>query len=426
MEGHHRELPAVRIESRYRWNVTGPLGSLARIRSVSDGGRRLYLEFRNGTIGTADSESAWPHGVGDVVLFIDDDDGQRLESAPADLWPDEPWIGVVRLKLDDVTVVESGGRLRRLPTTSVAYAEGNTVEVAEFTGVLRVLNETPIRYIDLPSVDDAAIERFRTETHAGAPSFADFGGLERVVERARELIELPLKMRSELSHIGARPIKGVLFTGAPGTGKTMLARIIASEAEAAFYEISGPEIFSKWYGQSGEVLRGIFDKAASHDSAIVFFDEIDSVAARRGDESHEESKRVVAQLLTLMDGFKADANVVVIATTNRPDDIDPALRRPGRFDWEIHFPMPDLHDRESILRASAHRLVTSGPLPHAQVAVKTDGWSAADLAGIWTEAALLAVADGRRRISIEDYVGGFERVQRQRQEKIRSAQVGTR
>lgn len=355
--------------------------------------------------------------MGDVVLFIDDDDGQRLEHAPPDLWGDEPWVGVVRLKLEDVTVVESGGRLRRLPTTSVPYSEGNTVEVGEFSGVLRVLHESPVRFIDLPAVDEVAIERFRVGALEARPSFEDFGGLSSVVARARELIELPLKMRSELSDIGARPIKGVLFTGAPGTGKTMLARIIASEAEAAFYEISGPEIFSKWYGQSGEVLRGIFDAAAAHESAIVFFDEIDSVAARRGDESHEESKRVVAQLLTLMDGFKADTNVVVIATTNRPDDIDPALRRPGRFDWEIHFPIPGLDDRAAILRASASGLATSGPLPHAVVAAHTDGWSAADLAGIWTEAALLAVADRRRRISIEDYVGGFERVQQQRLEK---------
>lgn len=393
------------------------LGTMARIRSLSDGGRRLYLEFRNGTVGTADSESPWPHRVGDVVLFIEENNGQRLEPAPLDLWGDEPWVGVVRLKLEDITVVETGGRLRRVPTTSVPYSESNTVEVAEFAGVLRVLHESPVRYIDLPAVDDAAIERFETEKEEVKPSFEDFGGLASVVARARELIELPLKMRSELSDIGARPIKGVLFTGAPGTGKTMLARIIANQAEAAFYEISGPEIFSKWYGQSGEVLRGIFDRAATHDSAIVFFDEIDSIAARRGDESHEESKRVVAQLLTLMDGFKAETNVVVIATTNRPGDIDPALRRPGRFDWEIHFPNPDLDDRRAILRASARSLALSGPLPHAIVAANTNGWSAADLAGIWTEAALLAVADRRRRISIEDYVGGFERVQRQREEK---------
>lgn len=398
--------------------VIEPLGTIARVRALTDGGRRLYLEFRNGTVGSVDSSSVFEYSAGDVVLVVDDEeDGHRLELAPTDLWPDEPWVGVVRLKLNDVTVVESGGRLRRVPTSPTEYNEGNTVEVGEFSGVVRVLHENPVRYIDLPSVDDAAIERFRVQPDESSPTFDDFGGLDSVVQRARKLIELPLLKRDELSVIGARPIKGVLLTGQPGTGKTMLARIIAAEAKAAFFEISGPEIFSKWYGQSGEVLRGIFDAASKHPSAIVFFDEIDSVAARRGDDSHEETKRVVAQLLTLMDGFKADTNVVVIATTNRPDDIDPALRRPGRFDWEIHFPAPDVGDRERILIASARRLQTSDPLPHRLVALKTDGWSAADLAAVWSEAALLAVDDSRDRISIEDYEGGLERVRRQRDEK---------
>lgn len=398
--------------------MIGQLGILARVRSVTDAGRRLYLEFRNGNFGSVDSTSAMSHSPGDVVLVVADEDGsQRLEQVPSELWGDEPWVGVVRLKLEDITVIESGGRLRRLPTTPVEYSEGNTVEVGEFSGVLRVLDEHPIRYIDLPAIDEAAIDRFMVVPDGQGPTFEDFGGLEAVARRARELVELPLKKRSHLAKIGARPIKGVLFTGAPGTGKTLLARIIAGETNAKFYEISGPEIFSKWYGQSGEVLRKIFERAAKNESAIIFFDEIDSVAARRRDESHEESKRVVAQLLALMDGFEADANVIVIATTNRQEDIDPALRRPGRFDWEIHFPSPNVEDREAILIASARQLATSGPLPHQSIAANTAGWSGADLAAIWSEAALLAVDDNRDAIAIEDYVGGFERVQRQRKEK---------
>ena len=180
--------------------------------------------------------------------------------------------------------------------------------------------------------------------------FDDFGGLtESHSQRAHELIEVPLQNREALSEIGARPIKGVLFTGKPGTGKTMLAQIIAHRSEAKFYRISGPEIFSKWVGQSEELLRKLFDKAAGSDKAIIFFDEIDSVAAQRVDASHESSTRVVAQLLTLMDGFSSKANVVVIAATNRPQDLDVALLRPGRFDWEIHFPYPDQSDRVDIL-----------------------------------------------------------------------------
>lgn len=195
-------------------------------------------------------------------------------------------------------------------------------------------------------------------------SFDDFGGLPQVVERAKELNELPLERHAELTTIGAKPVKGVLFTGEPGTGKTMLARIIAHVADATFYEISGPSVISKWVGASEQVLRAIFDDAAKNAPSIIFFDEIDSVAGRRTEEAHEASKRVVAQLLTLMDGFTADQRITVIAATNRPQDIDVALRRPGRFDWEIEFPLSERDDREAILRVSAAGLRCDEPLPY--------------------------------------------------------------
>ena len=204
----------------------------------------------------------------------------------------------------------------------------------------------------------------------------------------------------------------------------MLARIIAARSDAVFYEISGPEIFSKWYGQTEELLRKLFEDAATHEKAIVFFDEIDSVAAQRGDESHEASRRVVAQLLTLMDGFTADTNVVVIATTNRPQDLDVALRRPGRFDWEIEFPYPNESDREDILKKSARRHRIEGPLSHALIAAQSVGWSAAELTHVWTEAALLAVDDERSEIRGEDYLGGFERVANYRNRSTRSRRTG--
>ncbi|MHB8661674.1 MAG: ATP-binding protein [Acidimicrobiales bacterium] len=330
-------------------------------------------------------------------------------------------MGVVRLRLPDITVVgDSSSRLKMLVTRNdVEYRVGNTVEARDLFGVVRVLAEEPIRFLDLPGVDDAVIERFISGEEPNDESFDDFGGLNDVVERAQELIELPLQHHEKLSKIGARPIKGVLFTGPPGTGKTMLARIIANRAGAQFYEISGPEVFSKWYGQSEEILRKLFEHASKQERAIVFFDEIDSVAAQRSDEAHEVSRRVVAQLLTLMDGFTSDNNVVVIATTNRPQDIDVALLRPGRFDWEVQFPLPDRQDRESILRVSARRLATIDPLPHSLVAEKTESWSGAELSAVWSEAALLAVADGRAAIMAEDYIGGFERVSDQRRRLVR-------
>lgn len=388
---------------------------LARVTRVSADGSRAFLDLRNGNSGWFDQQSD-DFSPGDVVLISGESPNQQVDRVEASAWPDELWVGVVKIKRDDVTVIEASGRYRMVPTRAdVTYGVGNTVEAGDVQGVVRILSEEPIKYIDLPVINDEVVNRFRAGSSSDRQlTFDDFGGLNLVVERARELIELPLERHEELAEIGARAIKGVLFTGPPGTGKTMLARIIAAQADAAFYEISGPEIFSKWYGQSEELLRRIFDAAAGEKRAIIFFDEIDSVAAHRDDDAHEASKRVVAQLLTLMDGFDSTGNVVVIAATNRPQDLDVALRRPGRLDWEIQFPLPSAEDRLDILVKSAQNLKTLDPLPHEFVAARTDGWSSAELAAIWTEASLLAVADERSAIFIEDYIGGFERVERQR------------
>ena len=391
---------------------------LARVTAISDGGRSVIFDLRNGNTGSLNHNGQEEYQIGDVLLITGDINGSSaaVTKVPHSAWPDALWVGIVKVKLPDITVIDSGARFRTVPTVTTAnYEVGNTVQAGDVQGVTRVLSEKPIKYIDLPEVDDSVIDRFRAgHPNESSPRFDDFGGLRAVVTRAQELIEIPLQHSDQLSAIGARPIKGVLFTGRPGTGKTMLAKIIASETDATFYEISGPEIFSKWYGQSEELLRKLFEAAAKDDKAIIFFDEIDSVAAQRGDESHEASKRVVAQLLTLMDGFTPNSNVIVIAATNRPEDLDVALRRPGRFDWEIEFPYPDERDREDILRKTARKLCTRGLLPHEDIARMSEGWSAADLAQIWSEAALLAVADGRSQIWEEDYIGGFERVSRNR------------
>ena len=391
----------------------GPQGQLARVTAIDSD--RVFFELRNGNSGFM-AQSALCCDVGDVLLLSGEGGNRSVTKVPAAAWPDERWVGVVKIRLPDVTIIESGGRFRTVPTTDEPpYEEGNTVHATDAHGVARVLSTRPLRYIDLPAVDDKIINGFRVQHESNGLDFDAFGGLPSVVVRARELIEIPLKHHETLATIGARPIKGVLFTGAPGTGKTMLARIIASQADAAFYEISGPEIFSKWYGQSEELLRKLFEAAQGQGNAIIFFDEIDSVAGQRGDESHEASKRVVAQLLTLMDGFESDTNVIVIAATNRPQDLDVALRRPGRFDWEIEFPALNEDDRLDILAKTASRHLTSGTLPHEDVAARTAGWSGAELTAIWAEAALLAVKDGRDAIWVEDYVGGFERVARHRE-----------
>lgn len=394
------------------FDTISPGDLIGRVRWIAPGARRLYVDLQNGQTVTADGDALSEFRIGQVVLV--NHDSNFIVAAPDELWPEPLWVGVVRVKHDDKTVVDTNGRWKTVPTHSqVNYKIGNTVEACDSAGVVRVLSNDPIRYLDLPEVDATVVSRFRAGKDTNE-TFDDFGGLGRVVERAKELIEVPLTHKKRLSEIGARPVKGILFTGPPGTGKTMLARIIANCTEAEFYEISGPEIFSKWYGQSEELLRKIFEDAATQERAIIFFDEIDSVASQRQDESHEASRRVVAQLLTLMDGFTRDTNIVVIAATNRPQDIDAALRRPGRLDWEIDFPLPSRADRHAILETSSRRLATSGILPHEWMAQKTEGWSAAELAAIWSEAALLAVKDGRAAIMSEDYVGGLERVSQQR------------
>jgi len=389
-------------------------GKLARVQAKSDDGCLLHLELKSGGTATADSESPISFSVGDVVLIWPDTG--LMKSAPSELWSDTESVAVVRLRHSDVTVIDEGARWRVVPTTDdPAYEPGNTVLVSHSGRVKRVLDVRPLRLIDVnPSEFD--ITRFR-EVKSSGPTFEDFGGMAKVVARAKELIEIPLQKAAKLLKIGARPIKGVLFTGAPGTGKTMLARIIAASAQATFYRISGPEILSKWYGESEPVLRQIFADAATQSSAIIFLDEIDSLAASRDHDSNGASQRVVAQLLTLMDGFNANVNVVVIAATNRLEVLDAALRRPGRFDWEVEFPEPTEVDRIAILHSSSKKIRKADDLPIDSVAKSADGWSAAELAAIWSEAALLTAVDDRSMITEEDLMEGFRRVHSQRQRK---------
>lgn len=349
----------------------------------------------------------------DIVLL----GPNRWELAPDDLWvPASRQIGIVRRLFDkDEILVEDAIRLQLIRNPRrLSLAINNTVEFDD-EGVLRLIAATPIRARDngLDNVDVGST--YRVDTTQGGPTFADFGGYPKVVERARELIDTQMRRRSELAEIGARPVKGILFTGSPGTGKTHLARIIAQESNADFYLVSGPSIVSKWVGESEETLRRIFEAATSSgdNGAIVFFDEIDSIAERRGGESHEASRRLVAQLLTLMDGFdRTGSNVIVIAATNRVEVLDPALTRPGRFDWEISFGLPNVLDRYQILRVSAANLQTDEYLPLEDIASLTENWSAAELSSIWAEAALVAAAEGRTRISAEDTALAFERAYR--------------
>ncbi|KWR73999.1 hypothetical protein RN04_01975 [Arthrobacter sp. W1] len=298
-------------------------------------------------------------------------------------------------------------------------AAGNTIEYFEISQSAVLIAETPIRARDeeLSQLDSSAL--FEVNIH-NELSLDSFGGYESVVERASKILRLQLEQKDAIDAIGAKPIKGVIFSGPPGTGKTMLAQIIASTSEARFFVISGPQVVSKWVGESEAVLRGIFDSARKAEKAIIFFDEIDSVASRRTEDSHEASNRLVAQLLTLMDGAHGnEGNVVVVAATNRISDIDPALLRPGRFDWEIKFDLPTLSDRYEILVKTGRSIATCGDLPFELIAEQTEGWSGAELSSIWTEAMLCALDYGARAVSGEDFVEGFEQASMNREKKTK-------
>ena len=181
-------------------------------------------------------------------------------------------------------------------------------------------------------------------------SYEDIGGLKNEVELVREMVELPMKHPEVFEKLGVGAPKGVLLTGPPGTGKTLLAKAVATETDSNFYSIAGPEIMSKYYGESEKHIREIFEKASKNAPSIIFIDEIDSIAPKRGEGTDQTEKRIVAQLLTLMDGLKSRGQVVVMAATNRPDDIDEALRRPGRFDRELRINPPDEKGRKEILQ----------------------------------------------------------------------------
>ncbi|MDT0631369.1 CDC48 family AAA ATPase [Rubrivirga sp. S365] len=221
-------------------------------------------------------------------------------------------------------------------------------------------------------------------------TYDDVGGLGDTVDQVREMIELPLKHPELFSRLGIDPPKGVLLYGPPGTGKTLLARAVANETNAHFSVINGPEIMGRYYGESEERLRSVFEEASQNAPAIIFIDELDSIAPAR-DETGEAERRVVAQLLTLLDGLEARGNVVVIGATNRPDAIDEALRRPGRFDREIVIGVPDTAGRREIIGIHTRGMPLAEGVDLEELARTTYGFVGADLGALAREAAISAL-----------------------------------
>lgn len=235
-------------------------------------------------------------------------------------------------------------------------------------------------------------------------TYEDIGGLKRELGLVREMIELPLRHPELFQKLGIDPPKGVLLYGPPGTGKTLIAKAVANETDAYFINISGPEIMSKFYGESEQHLRELFKEGSDNAPAIIFIDEIDAIAPKRSEVTGEVERRVVAQLLALMDGLEARGQVVVIAATNRPEGIDPALRRPGRFDREIEIGVPDAAGRLQILQVHTRGMPIADDVKLEDIARTTHGFVGADLAAVSKEAAMHALRRLLPEIDLEQEI----------------------
>jgi transitional endoplasmic reticulum ATPase len=293
---------------------------------------------------------------------------------------------------------------------SVPLIKGDNVMVPYFGGRLtfQVIGVNPAA--DAVLVNQKTIFHIaeKGETLRGVPqvTYEDIGGLKEEIQKVREMIELPLRHPEIFEKLGIEAPKGVLLYGPPGTGKTLLAKAVANESNAHFISISGPEIMSKFYGESEARLREIFKEAKEKAPSIIFIDEIDSIAPKREEVTGEVERRVVSQLLSLMDGLEARGKVIVIAATNRPNAIDPALRRPGRFDREIEIKVPDKRGRLEILQIHTRNMPLATDNEDAvdaeRIAAVTHGFVGADLEGLCKEAAMKCLRRLLPELHMED------------------------
>ncbi|NHI91890.1 MAG: AAA family ATPase [Candidatus Lokiarchaeota archaeon] len=262
------------------------------------------------------------------------------------------------------------------------------------SGVVTIKQSTILR------VSESATE----EAVGGIPivTYEDIGGLSEEIQRIREMVELPLKHPELFKKLGISPPKGVLLRGPPGCGKTLLVRAVANESEAYFIPINGPEIMSKFYGESEKKLRSIFDEAEKSAPGIIFIDEIDAIAPKREEVTGEVERRVVAQLLALMDGLHGRGRVIVIGATNRANALDPALRRPGRFDREIEIGVPNKAGRYEVLQIHTRGMPLGKDVDIADLASVTHGFVGADLAALCREAAMKCLRRFIPKINLED------------------------
>ena len=289
---------------------------------------------------------------------------------------------------------------------SVPVTKGDNIMIPYFGGRLtfQVLGVSPMADAVLITQRTIFAISEKGETLRGVPqvTYEDIGGLKDEIQKVREMIELPLRHPEIFEKLGVEAPKGVLLYGPPGTGKTLLAKAVANESNAHFISISGPEIMSKFYGESEARLREIFKEAREKAPTIVFIDEIDSIAPKREEVTGEVERRVVSQLLSLMDGLEARGKVIVIAATNRPNAIDPALRRPGRFDREIEIKVPDKRGRFEILQIHTRHMPLTQDVDLEKLSAVTHGFVGADLEYLCKEGAMKTLRRMLPELKIEE------------------------
>jgi transitional endoplasmic reticulum ATPase len=311
--------------------------------------------------------------------------------APVDmrLNVDEAFQNFVQSRLLDVPFVEGDSLYVVILGSAIPF----TVVHTRPSGIVRLTQSTDLQVLSEPTVSAKGGTRV---------TYEDIGGLHEAVRRTREMIELPLRHPELFQRLGIEPPKGVLLHGPPGCGKTLLAKAVANESEANFFSINGPEIMSKFYGESEQRLREIFEKANKDAPSIIFIDELDALAPKREEVTGEVEKRVVAQLLALMDGLEARGNVIVIGATNRVNAIDPALRRPGRFDREVELGVPDRPGRLEVLQIHTRGMPLAADVDLATLSAITHGYTGADIAALGREAAMKALRRYLPEIDLEE------------------------
>ncbi|MEM1946014.1 MAG: CDC48 family AAA ATPase [Candidatus Caldarchaeum sp.] len=320
----------------------------------------------------------------------------------------KPATKIVLAPFEPLPFVGDFGRIVRSQLLNMPVAKGDIIVVPVLgMGVeLKVSSTSPspiVMVTESTVVEISTTPAKRLEEVSGV-TYEDIGGLHEELQRIREMIELPLKHPELFRHLGIEPPKGVILYGPPGTGKTLIAKAIANETGAHFVSINGPEIMSKFYGESEARLREVFQEAEQSAPSIIFIDELDAIAPKRSEVTGEVERRVVSQLLTLMDGLKSRGQVIVIGATNRIEAVDPALRRPGRFDREIRIGVPDRNGRREILLIHTRRMPLAEDVNLDELAEITHGFVGADIAALTREAAMNALRRFLPQIDLEKEV----------------------